>query len=79
MCITNTLKLVNFCVAILILKMKKKIRNIFGVLRFIISRKASTQLKRKKRCAVCGEGAVTDQTCQKWFVKFPGTLDILAK
>ena len=21
-------------------------------------------------CAVCGEGAVTDRTCQKWFVKF---------
>ena len=20
--------------------------------------------------AVCGEGAVTDRTCQKWFVKF---------
>ena len=24
----------------------------------------------KKICAVYGEGAVTDQTCQKWFVKF---------
>ena len=21
-------------------------------------------------CAVCGEGAVTDRKCQKWFVKF---------
>ena len=21
-------------------------------------------------CAVCGEGAVTDGTCQKWFAKF---------
>ena len=21
-------------------------------------------------CAVCGEGAVTDQMCQKWFAKF---------
>ena len=29
------------------------------------------QLKHKKKiCAVYGEGAVTDQTCQKWFVKF---------
>ena len=37
----------------------------------IISRKVKTQLKRKKKiCAVCGEGAMTDQTCQKWFVKF---------
>ena len=24
----------------------------------------------KKICAVYGEGAVTDQMCQKWFVKF---------
>ena len=24
----------------------------------------------KKICAVFGEGAVTDQTCQKWFAKF---------
>ena len=23
----------------------------------------------KKICAVCGEGAVTDRTCQKWFAK----------
>ena len=26
--------------------------------------------KKKKICAVCREGAVTDQTCQKWFEKF---------
>ena len=33
----------------------------------------------KKICAVYGEGAVTDQTNQKWFVKFLGSTDILAK
>ena len=45
--------------------------NIFGILCFIISRKVKTQLKcRKKICAVYGEGAVTDQTCQTWFGKF---------
>ena len=42
---------------------------------FIISRKVRTQLKCKKKkekiCAVYGDGAATDQTCQKWFVKFP--------
>ena len=38
------------------------------------------QLKCKKMiCAVYGEGVVTDRTCQKWFVKFLGTIDILAK
>ena len=25
---------------------------------------------QKRICAVYGEGAVTDRTCQKWFVKF---------
>ena len=30
-------------------------------------------------CEVYGEGAVTDQTCRKWFVRFPVTIDILAK
>ena len=34
---------------------------------------------QKKICAVYGEDAVTDQTCQKWFVKFLGTIDILGK
>ena len=38
------------------------------------------QLKHKKEiCVVYGEGAVTDQTCQKWFAQFLGTIDILAK
>ena len=26
--------------------------------------------KQKQICTVCGEGAVTDQMCQKWFVMF---------
>ena len=34
---------------------------------------------QKKICAVYGEGAVTDQTCQKWFAKFLGTIDIVVK
>ena len=27
-------------------------------------------MQKKIICAVCGECAVTDQMCQKWFVKF---------
>ena len=35
------------------------------------------QLKHtKKICAVYGEGAVTDRMCQKWFVKFLGTMTL---
>ena len=34
-------------------------------------KKGKTATETQKRIsAVCGEGAVTDQTCQKWFVKF---------
>ena len=40
--------------------------------------KNATEMQ-KKICAVYGERAVTDQTCQKWFVKFLRTIDILAK
>ena len=55
----------NFCAAFLILKME--IGNIFSILCFIISRKVKC---KNKICAVYREGAVTDQTFQKWFVTF---------
>ena len=45
--------------------------NIFGILGFIMSEKVKTKLKGKESfCAIYGEVAVTDWTCQKWFVKF---------
>ena len=31
---------------------------------------------QKKDGSVYGNSAVTDRTCQKWFVKFLGTIDI---
>ena len=59
-------KLVNFCVATLILKMEES-NNIFSILCFIISKKDKnrTEMQKTERvCAECGEGAVTDRTCQ---------------
>ena len=42
--------------------------------------KNTTEMQKKKKiCAVYGECAVTDRMCQKWFVKFFGTIDILDK
>ena len=32
--------------------------------------KNATETQKKKICAVYGEGAVIDGTCQKWFAKF---------
>ena len=47
---------------------------------FIISPKAkTTETHTKKICVVYGEDAVIDQTCQKWFAKFLGIIDTLAK
>ena len=39
----------------------------------------NTTEMQKKICAVYGEGAVTDWMCQKEFVKFLGTIDMLTK
>ena len=40
----------------------------------------NTTEMQKKICVVDGEGTVTDQMCQmKWFAKFLGTINILAK
>ena len=39
----------------------------------------NTTEMQKKICAVYGEGAVTDWMCQKRFVKFLGTIVLLAK
>ena len=42
-------------------------------------KKGKNGTEMQKICAVCGQAAMTDQTCQKWFVKFLGTIDLLAK
>ena len=49
----------------------------FGLL--FQERYKNTTETQKKICALYGEGAVTDGMCQKWFVKFLGTIDILTK
>ena len=54
--------MVNFCAAILILKMEEDMQH-FGILCFIISRKVKNTTEMQKNiCAVYGKGAVTDQT-----------------
>ena len=68
----NSLKLANFCVAILILKIKEN-KQCFGhiVLYYFKKGKNATAMQ-KMICAVYGDGAVTVGTCQKWFAKFLG-------
>ena len=66
--------MVNFCVAILILKVKEENKEIWGILFFYHFKKGKNatekQTNKNNICAVYGEGAVIDQMCQKWFEKF---------
>ena len=61
-------KLVNFYVAILTLKMEEKQH--FQHMLYHFKKGKNTTKMQKKICAVYGEGAVIDQTCQRWFAKF---------
>ena len=72
-------KLVNFCIAILILKMEENTQHFQHIMLYHFKKGKDTTEMQKKICAMYGEGAVTDQMCQKWFAKFLGTIDILAK
>ena len=60
----------NFCVAILILKIKENKPRFWHIMLYDVKKGKTTTEMRKKVCAVYGEGAVTDRTCQKWFAKF---------
>ena len=64
----------NFCAAILILKMEENTQHFWHIVLYYF-KKGKMQLKQKKIRVVYGEGAMTDQ---KWFAKFLGTIDISA-
>ena len=69
----------NFCAAILILKMEENTQHFWCIKYYYFRKGKKCNEMQKKICAVYGEGAVTDQMCQKWFAKFLGNIDILAK
>ena len=62
--------MVNFWVAILILKMEEKKQHFHHIILYYFKKGKNATETHKKIYAVCGEGVVTDQTCQKWFAKF---------
>ena len=66
----KTSKLVNFCVAILTLKMEENKQHFWHIMLYYFKEGKNTTAMQKKICAVYGNGAVTDQMCQKWFAKF---------
>ena len=63
--------MVNFCVAILILKMEENKQHFLNILLCYFKKgKNTTEIGKKNICAVYGGGSVTVQLCQKWFTKF---------
>ena len=69
----------NFHAAILTLKVEENTQHHWRIRLCYFKKSKNTMEMQKKMCAVYGEGAVTDGTCQKWFAKLLGTIDILAK
>ena len=51
--------------AILILKMEENTQHFWHIMLDYFEKSKNTTEMQKKICAECGEGAVTDQTCQK--------------
>ena len=53
-------KLVNFCAAILILKMEENTQHFWCIMLYYFKKGKNATEMQKKICAVYGEGAVTD-------------------
>ena len=69
----------NFCAAILILKMEENMQCFWPVILYYFKKGKNATEMQKQICALYGEGVVTEWTYQKWFVTFLDTIDILAK
>ena len=65
----KTSKLVNFHVTILILKMEENMQRFWHIMLYYFKKGKNATELQEMICAVY-EVAVTDRTCQKWFVKF---------
>ena len=66
----NIANLVNFCTAILILKLEEDMQHFWHIMLYYFKKGKSAIDTQKKISTVYGEGAMTDQACQKWFAKF---------
>ena len=61
------------------MKMEGYTQHFQYIMHYYFKKGKNTTETQTKMCALYGEGAVTDRMCQKWFMKFLGTVDILAK
>ena len=56
--------------------MEEDMQHFWCIMLYYFKKGKNATVTPKMICAVYGEG---DWMCQKWFVKFLGTIDILAK
>ena len=69
----------NFCAASLILEVEENMQHFWHIMLYYFKKGKNATEMQNKIYAVYGESAVTDWKCQKWIVKFLGTIDVLAK
>ena len=50
--------------------MEENMQHFWHIMLYYFKKNKNATEMQKRVCAVYGEGAMTDQTCQKWFVKF---------
>ena len=50
--------------------MEENMKCFWHIMLYYFKKGRNTTEMQTKICAVCGDGAVIDQTCRKWFVKF---------
>ena len=50
--------------------MEENVQHFWHMVCYVKRGKKCNWNAKKKICAMYGEGAVTDKTCQKWFTKF---------
>ena len=71
----------NFCAAILILKMEEDIQHFWHIMLYYFKKgKSAIKMQKKKRILQYMEKVLWLIECvKKWFMKFLGTIHILAK
>ena len=78
-CMKTLTKIGELLCSHLLLKMEEIKQHVQHIMLYYFKKGKNATEMQKKIGAVCREGAVTDRMCQKWFAKFLGAIDILAK
>ena len=75
----KNIKVVEFSCSRLNIEDGRKYATFWYLRLYYFKKGKNTMEMQRKICAVCGEGAVTDRTCQQWFAKVLGATAMLAK